>query len=200
MPEARAGRRAVHEERTRRFIVDATKELIRTEGLAQLNTRRIAETASFAVGTLYNYFADFSEILAYVAADYLDEVYTVVLHDIEGIDNFEQRIRRATGIYAGYFLKNPEAFKVVFMAPIDPIPVALEQHLLIPRVAVLVHETFVQAGETGLVPKHHCELIEDMLGSTVHGMLLFHITGRSHSTAEAVLDRIDEVIRLLLSG
>jgi AcrR family transcriptional regulator len=53
---------------------DVTKELIRSEGLDQLNTRRIAEAASSSVGTLCNYFPDFSAILAYVAADYLDEV------------------------------------------------------------------------------------------------------------------------------
>lgn len=200
MPEAQASRRAVHEERTRRFIMDATKELITTEGLDRLNTRRIAEAASFAVGTLYNYFTDYSEILAYVAADYLDEVYTVVLHDIEGVPDFSERVRRATRSYAGYFLENPEAFKVVFMAPVAPIPDVLEQSLLVPRVALLVHDWFVQAGETGLVPKNQCELIEDMLGSTVHGMLLLHITGRSHDTTEAVLSRIDEAVCLLLSG
>ena len=200
MAEARADRRAVHEERTRRFIVDATRELIRTEGLEPLNTRRIAEAASFAVGTLYNYFADLSAILAWVAADYLDEVYRAVLRDVEGIDNLPARVRRATRSYAGYFLQNPEAFKLVFMAPIDPIPDALEERLRVPRVALLIHDWFTQAGETGLVARHQCELIEDTIGSTVHGMLLLYITGRSPGTADALLDRMDEVVSLMLSG
>lgn len=200
MPEAREDRKAVHDERTRRFVIDATKELIKTEGLEPLSTRRIADAASFAVGTLYNYFADYSAILAHVAAEYLDEVHAVVLHDVEGIDDIAARVRQATRSYAGYFLQNPEAFKLVFMAPIAPIPDGLEQSLLIPRVALLIHDWFVQAGEAGLIPSHQSELIEDVLGSTVHGMLLLHITGRSPVTAETLLERIDEAVRLLLPG
>lgn len=178
--------------------MDATKELIKTEGLDQLNTRRIAEAASFSVGTLYNYFPDYPAILAYVAADYLDEVYSTVLLDVEGIPGFASRVCQATRSYACYFLKNSEAFKVVFMAPISPIPEALSASLPGPKVALLIHDWFVQAGETGLIPEHQCGLIEEILGSTVHGILLFHITGRSTATAEDLLDRLDQVVRLLL--
>ena len=200
MPETRADRRTVHEERTRRFIVDATRELIRAEGLDSLNTRRIAEAASFAVGTLYNHFTDYAAILAYAAADYLDEVHNVVLRDVEGIRSIPSRIRQATRSYAGYFLQNPEAFKLVFMAPIEHIPDALEKRLLVPKVALLIHDWLVQAGDAGLVPKHQCELVEDILGSTVHGMLLLHITGRNPAAPEALLERMDDVVRLMLPG
>ena len=200
MDERVTDKKAIQEERTRRFIIEAAMALISSEGLAALNVRKIADRAAFSVGTLYNYFADLDAILAHAAYHYFDAVYEKVQQDTQGIADISTRIRRGTRSYAEYFLNNPEVFKLIFMAPLETIPENIAEQLMVPKVALLFHGWFIEAAEAGMLQQSRAELIEDALGNAVHGALLFHITGRSQGTAEALLERLDAMVVLELGG
>jgi AcrR family transcriptional regulator len=59
---ASAKRKEIKKERNKRFFLDAAKEIIRQEGIANLTTKKIGEKAAYSCASLYNYFDNFNEL------------------------------------------------------------------------------------------------------------------------------------------
>lgn len=60
-------------------VLEATARIVRREGLAGVNTNRIAEVTGISVGTLYGYFPDKTAILVALARRVLQEDRAVLL-------------------------------------------------------------------------------------------------------------------------
>ena len=86
---------------TVRMIYQATAQIIENEGLAALNTNKIARVAGFSVGTLYQYFPSKEAVLQAMIADerqrVMDEMRTVLLDVAAGrqepLEGLRLRIR-----------------------------------------------------------------------------------------------------------
>lgn len=61
-------------ERTRASLIDATAELIATDGADSATIAEIAATAGLASGTFYNYFNDRAEIIAETALSIMEQI------------------------------------------------------------------------------------------------------------------------------
>lgn len=57
-----ADRKDIQRERVRGYFLQAAKDLIATEGLGELTTKKIGERAGFSYATIYNYFGNFNEL------------------------------------------------------------------------------------------------------------------------------------------
>ena len=51
-------RKKIQEERIRGYFIQATKEILKGEGLSALSVRNIADRAGYSYATLYNYFKE----------------------------------------------------------------------------------------------------------------------------------------------
>ncbi len=74
-----AERKDIQKERVRRYFLDAAKELIASEGLADLTTKKIGEKAGFSYATIYNYFANFNELACLAVEELTDETVAALL-------------------------------------------------------------------------------------------------------------------------
>lgn len=56
-------RKEIKKERTKRYFLDAAKEIIRAEGVGNLTTKKIAEKAAYSYASIYNYFENFNDLV-----------------------------------------------------------------------------------------------------------------------------------------
>lgn len=56
-------RKEIKKERTKRYFLDAAKEIIRAEGIANLTTKKIGERAAYSYASIYNYFENFNDLV-----------------------------------------------------------------------------------------------------------------------------------------
>jgi AcrR family transcriptional regulator len=70
---------------TRDRLIDATEQIIRTEGILAVSTKEIAKRAGFAEATIYRHFQDKTELLLSVFQERLPEgLFLVLIRDLPG--------------------------------------------------------------------------------------------------------------------
>ena len=66
------------QKRVMTYFIDATKELISSEGFANLTIRKIAASAGYNSATLYNYFEDLDDLLLFSSVSFLKNYVNVL--------------------------------------------------------------------------------------------------------------------------
>lgn len=74
-------------------ILEATIQVLRTEGDAAATTTRVAEVAGVSVGTLYQYFPNREALLFAVLADHLEHAISALERACDANEGIEQIVR-----------------------------------------------------------------------------------------------------------
>ncbi|MFP4370364.1 MAG: TetR/AcrR family transcriptional regulator [Candidatus Kapaibacterium sp.] len=64
----------IQAQRMRSFFIDSAKNFIKSEGLASISARNVAENAGYSYATIYNHFKDLKELVFICAAEFLEEL------------------------------------------------------------------------------------------------------------------------------
>src|SRR5262245_33586376 len=97
---------------TREAVVAATRDLIRTDGLASVSLRRVGAALGVTAPALYAYVRDKNDLLRAIA----DEEFTELIARFRAVecDDPLDRTRGYCRAYIDHALANPELFKVMF--------------------------------------------------------------------------------------
>jgi AcrR family transcriptional regulator len=63
----------IQEQRMRGYFIQATKNILKGEGLKSISVRNIADQAGYSYATLYNYFKDVNELIFLCVNDFQEE-------------------------------------------------------------------------------------------------------------------------------
>ncbi|AOT70728.1 hypothetical protein [Geosporobacter ferrireducens] len=69
-----------------------------------------------------------------------------------------------------------------------------------PSVGMLLRENVLACAWRGYLEEKHIDLVSELIGSSVHGKLLFFIQGRSMDGLEAMITSIRREIEFLMKG
>ena len=114
---------------TRSSIVEATRELIRAEGLDAISLRRVGRAVGVTAPALYAHVRDKEDLLRAVAATQYGELVER-LEAIEPLDTLD-RVRRSCHVYVDLAVDEPELFRTMFLFPpavdqVDPLGVEFD--------------------------------------------------------------------------
>ena len=56
-------KKQIQEQRIKSYFIQATKEILKGEGLKCISVRNIADKAGYSYATLYNYFKDVQDLI-----------------------------------------------------------------------------------------------------------------------------------------
>lgn len=91
--------KALRKMRTMRYFVDATRDIIATQGVEAVSIRSIAAKAGYSSGSLYDYFENIDQLIAFAAIDsihnFLDEINAYVTEETDPLELY---------VLAWYFL------------------------------------------------------------------------------------------------
>ncbi len=182
------------EKRKKRYFIDAAKEIIEAEGVQRIRVKEVAELAGFAPGTLYNYFKNLDELLVHCVDDYWIECKDYVLAHINQDDDAKTRIITAGKAYCEYFIDNPEIYQLIFIEDLSKIPEGIPEavKLLIEQIKVGVRQNVISEDEA--------KIIKNILGNSIHGLILFYNKKRTDSSKEEILDIFEEEVEYLLES
>lgn len=176
--------RARRHQRTQQAILDAAREIIRSEGVAALSMRAIAERIDYSPASLYEYYGGKEEIVAAVC----DEAFTQLTLALRSTDPAlppTDYLRECGVNYVRFALENTDAFLLMFtsaplVAPLDSPPDAtLEMILGASPSFMVLHAAVVRCVEAGVFPtrpEYDVFAMAITCWQMVHGMAMLAVT------------------------
>jgi AcrR family transcriptional regulator len=166
----------IQEQRMRGYFMQATKELLKGEGLKSLNVRAIADQAGYSFATLYNYFKDVKELVFLCVNDFQDECTSEINLKVKKVPQGSERIKAITKAYVLYFVQYPSIFNLFFIEKLGDIGQKLPTAELIfnflDRLCEVDWEYCIKYQNAD---KNEIELLKQELNYATAGMLLFYI-------------------------
>lgn len=107
---------ALQIEAAREKIAGHAMALFRQEGFASVSIRRLAKEVGCAPMTIYAHFAGKTDILRYLWADVLSDVFAEIQTAVEKHGAPHDRLTAAVNVFVQYWLNHPDHFRLVFMS------------------------------------------------------------------------------------
>ena len=105
----------IQETRIKGYFIEATKDILKGEGLRAISVRNIADRAGYSYATLYNYFKDVKDLIFECVVDFQDECEQFVHSEIsDGDDGLLQR-KQITKAYVKFFIQYPGIFELFYI-------------------------------------------------------------------------------------
>jgi AcrR family transcriptional regulator len=114
-------RKEIQEQRMRGYFIEATREILKGEGLKSVNVRAIAERAGYSYATLYNYFKDIKELIFICVQDFQLEAENFILEQSCDSAKGKEKIRTILKAYVQYFTQYPGIFELFFLEKMNSI-------------------------------------------------------------------------------
>ncbi len=178
-----------------RYFVAAARDLIDEGGVASLSARKVGTRAGYSYATLYNYFSDMNELILAAMIETLEELHMVIVERTE-----EERAPRAKlvlGIeaYLDYFEMHPRRFH---LAMVHPVP-KVQSEPAVPAITRTMVGLIEACEDAGAKLVGRPEEIAELLGSSLHGKLLFYFSGRGYRhysmLRNQVLRELDRLVK-----
>ncbi|KNF08987.1 transcriptional regulator, TetR family [Gottschalkia purinilytica] len=191
-------RKEIQKQRMMKYFIDATKEIIKEEGIKGITARKIGEKAGYSYATIYNYFNDLNMLLAYCVFDFLEDCYKYILSFKNDSEDCREQIVIYGVAYFKYFAENPDMFQLIFLEEFGEAPKEIIKNDMKPSVGLLLHETIVECAKEGYIAEENIKLLEDLIASSIHGKLLFFLKGRNIEKLDYMIDSIKDEIEFLI--
>ena len=169
----------IQEQRMRGYFIQATKEILRGEGLRSLSVRNIADKAGYSYATLYNYFKDLKELIFECVVDFQEECEEYVKNETEKSPRGIKKIKAISKSYMKYFVQYPGIFELFFLENISDIKSKQPTIKIITSfLDKLCLEEWNYCEAKNEFTKDEIDIIKAELNYVITGMLLFYLNRR----------------------
>jgi AcrR family transcriptional regulator len=176
-------KKEIQEQRTKGYFVQATKELLKGEGLKSISVRNIAERAGYSYATLYNYFKDVKDLIFECVKDFQDECEAYVKQETKICMNGPEKIKGITKAYVKFFVQYPGIFELFYLERMSSIE--SKQHtseLICSFPDRLCEQEWNACIKQKLLTTEDAEIIKTELNYLVSGLLLHYLNRRIPSS------------------
>lgn len=161
------------------FFIQATKEMLKGEGLKSVSVRKIADRAGYSYATMYNYFKDVQELIFHCVKDFQEECREMVESGTAVQTPGTGKIQAKAALYMRYFVEYPGIFELFFLEKMTDIelkqPVSSLIYTFLTRLCQPEWEYCIQEG---IFDRAEAEIRQKELNFAVTGMLLHYINRR----------------------
>ncbi len=165
--------------RMKECFIDATKQIIRAEGMVCVSARNVAEKAGYSYATLYHYFEDMKDLVFECVQDFQEECACFIGQRTAGTSEGYAKIRAICRCYVMYFVQYPSIFELFF---IEKAP-EIARHSGTPALihgfldGLCADEWSAPTG-SGAVSVGEAKQKKRLLNYMLNGLLLMHVNGR----------------------
>ncbi|MFD1861389.1 TetR family transcriptional regulator [Planococcus chinensis] len=196
------------------FFIDATEELIKTEGFQQVTIRKVADKAGYNSATIYNYFGELSHLLFFASLKFLKPYLETVSREMEKTDDPVEKYLIAWECFSEYSFKIPDIFQTVFLMDLGDhpktllasyyelypsdlmaIPEELQPALMERNIADRGRFTIGPLVKAGLLSEIQAEEVNELTNLVWQGMFTTLLNNRNHYTPEEAQKRTMKYIR-----
>ena len=169
-------RKEIQEQRIRGYFIEATREMLKGEGLRSINVRAVAERAGYSYATLYNYFKDIKELVFICVKGFQEEAEAIIAAETSSVPQGKEKIRAIMKSYLKYFVQYPGIFELFFVEKMNDIGASQPTSSLIYSFPDrLCANEWQYCVENNQISEEKAALLKDQLRFVVTGMLLFYM-------------------------
>ena len=190
----------IQEQRMRGYFIQATKDILKGEGLRGVNVRSIARQAGYSYATLYNYFKDVKDLIFECVKDFLDECAEFVSRETENCTSGMEKIQAISKAYIKYFIQYPGTFELLFIEKMYNLSKKQETIDLITSFfdnLCLPEWNFCLSN--GIMKKEDIEFARQNLNYTISGMLLLYLHRANPENYNSFIAIADKQISQILA-
>ena len=192
-------RKEIQEQRIRGYFIDATREILKGEGLKSINVRAVAERAGYSYATLYNHFKDIKELVFICVQDFQQEAEGIIKEKTRNTPRGKEKIREIVKAYIGYFTQYPGIFELFFLEKMSSIsgkqPTAALIFTFLDR---LTGEEWKYCVEQDIYSEKKALIRMKEMNYVVTGMLLMYMNRLHPESYELFLKDVDSQIGFVL--
>lgn len=176
-------RKEIQEQRMKNYFIQATKEILKGEGLKSLSVRSIAEKAGYSFATIYNYFKDVKELIFFCVKDFQSECEDYITDTTKDVERGELKIKAIATSYVAYFVQYPSVFEIFFIEKFPPSNGNLEtSELIVSFLDKLCSEEFEYCISNNEYTIEETETITKELSTATLGILILYLNRNYPST------------------
>ena len=185
----------IKKKRVKSFFLEAARDIIISEGVANVTVRKIADITGYSYATIYHYFSDLNELLL--------ETKTLMIHDmmdymkhhsVEQLDSLEG-IKKQNHIFIDYFIKHPNIFVFFYSYRLDYAVTEFTVKTDIGENNGELYQAFVT---NGTIKQADVPVITKTIIYSVYGTLAIFFSNNG-LTINKLHEDIDQIIEFLLS-
>lgn len=189
----------IQEERVKSYFIQATKEILKSEGLKALSVRAVADRAGYSYATMYNYFKDLNELVFYCVEDFFQECRTFSDEQVSAQPNGIARLKSKILAYAVFFTEYPGIFDLFFMERIGSLGNKKEVlELTSDSVNKICQPEWEYCLKHGLVSPNNYNLLQKQTQFMVVGILLLYLNRANPASYPEFISEINSHLDQLL--
>lgn len=169
-------RREREKEELRQEIIDAARDLFIKEGYENVSMRRIAEKIEYSPTTIYLYFQDKADLLFSIC----NQTFTIMAESSEAILKEDidpiDKLRKIGRCYIEFGLKNPNQYRVTFMAPHGDLKNEKHEGKMGKRAFDLLKQAIEECIAAGKFREVDPEAASQVTWAMIHGLTSLLIT------------------------
>lgn len=195
-------RKEIKKERTRRYFLDAAKDIIKAEGVANLTTKKIGEKAAYSYASIYNYFENFNELVCLCLEEIAAETTARVGSRLGG-KSAKERVLDLARLMIEVNAGEPNLYSVFLSTDIDyGYFRRRDGHPFIhPAYVLLLDELSGLAGgspRSARISADETRVLADILTYIFHSKLHFYIRYGTPDSLERLQSEVAEEVRFIL--
>lgn len=192
-------KKALQEQRMRGYFIQATKELLRGEGLKSVSVRNIADHAGYSYATLYNYFRDVKDLIFECVKDFQEECESLVKEETRTLPRGRDRLKGIVNSYIKYFIQYPGIFELFFIESVSDIGTQRKTVDVIYRfLDGLLSDEWEYCIDNSIFSREEADNKNDQLRYCITGMLLFYLNRKTPETYDEFVVSIEKNLNILL--
>ena len=169
-------KKEIQEKRIRGYFIDATKTLLKGEGLKSISVRNIADRAGYSYATLYNHFNDVKDLIFVCVNDFQVECAEFIRNETAASPRGIKKIGAIINAYVKYFVQYPGIFDLFFLEKISDITNKQSTVEMIYYLTDrLCSEEWTYCIDEKIVLAEEAETLKAEIRNVIAGLLLFYI-------------------------
>ena len=169
----------LQEQRMKGYFLQATKEMLKAEGLKSISVRSIADKAGYSYATMYSYFKDVNDLVFLCVHDFYEECRLYVKGRTKKQEKGLKSLKAAIRAYGDFFVQYPGIFDLFFIEAIgDPKGKKSIADTILFSLDRVCEEDWHYCIARNLVPVEQVELLKGQIRCMVYGLLLLYLNRR----------------------
>lgn len=167
--------KAIQEQRMRQYFIEATREILKGEGLKAVNVRAVSERAGYSFATLYNYFKDLNELIFICVQGFMAECEIMIDEQSSDIEPGYARLKKRMKSFIQYFTQYPDIFELFYVERMNDInarqPTSRMIYMFTDKI---IEKDILKLKEDHLINESKAENIKLSLKNSITGLLFYY--------------------------
>ncbi len=192
-------KKIIQEQRMKRYFIEATKELLKGEGIQVVNVRNVADRAGYSYATLYNYFKDLNELIFECVKDFQGEAEEFVASAVEKAPRGKKRIAAIAKAYTLFFVEYPGVFDLFFVEKMRSLGnKGATATLIYNFLDALCEADWDYLCKQKTITTKQREAKQDLLRNATTGLLIFYMNRRTPESYTEFIALLDNQTKAIL--